>query len=41
MIILPLMTTWIWFELAMAAQSLSNNTLRKLIAELAVFICDE
>jgi len=41
MIILPLITTWIWFEVAMAVQSLSNNTLRKLVAGPTVFICDE
>jgi ATP-dependent Clp protease ATP-binding subunit ClpX len=41
MIIFPLITTWMWFELAMAVQSLSNNTLRKLVAEPTVFICDE
>jgi ATP-dependent Clp protease ATP-binding subunit ClpX len=41
MIIFPLLSTWMWFELAMAVQSLSNNTLRKLVAELAVFICDD
>lgn len=39
MIIFPLITTWMWFELAMAVQSLSNDTLRA--AEPAVFICDE
>jgi hypothetical protein len=32
MIIFPLITTWMWFEAAMAVQSLSNNTLRKLVA---------
>ena len=32
MIIFPLITTWMWFEAAMAIQSLSNNTLRKLVA---------
>jgi ATP-dependent Clp protease ATP-binding subunit ClpX len=41
MIIFPLITTWIWFEVAMAVQSLSNNTLRKLVAGPTVFICDE
>jgi ATP-dependent Clp protease ATP-binding subunit ClpX len=41
MIIFQLITTWMWFELAMAVQSLSNNTLRKLVAEPPVFICDE
>ena len=37
MIIFPLITTWMWFEAAMAVQSLSNNTLRKLIAGPTVF----
>ena len=32
MIIFPLITTWVWFEIAMAVQSLSNTTLRKLVA---------
>jgi len=41
MIIFPLITTWMWFEVAMAVQSLSNNTLRKLIAGPTVFIRDE
>ena len=41
MIIFPLVTTWMWFEAAMAVQSLSNNTLRKLVAGPTVFICDE
>jgi ATP-dependent Clp protease ATP-binding subunit ClpX len=41
MIIFPLISTWMWFELAMAVQSLSNNTLRKLIAGPTVFICEE
>jgi ATP-dependent Clp protease ATP-binding subunit ClpX len=41
MIIFPLITTWMWFEVAMAVQSLSNNTLRKLVAGPIVFICDE
>ena len=30
MILFPLMITWMWFEAAMAVQSLSNNTLRNL-----------
>ena len=38
MIIFPLITTWMWFEAAMAVQSLSNNTLRKLVAGPTVFI---
>jgi ATP-dependent Clp protease ATP-binding subunit ClpX len=29
------------FQIALAAQSLSNNTLRKLVAGPTVFICDE
>ena len=41
MIIFPLITTWIWFKVAMAVQSLSNNTLRKLVAGPTVFFCDE
>jgi ATP-dependent Clp protease ATP-binding subunit ClpX len=41
MIIFPLITTWMWFEVAMAVQSLSNNTLRKLVAEPTIVICDE
>ena len=41
MIIFPLITTRMWFEVAMAVQSLSNNTLRKLVAGPTVFICDE
>src|SRR5512142_1068817 len=41
MIIFPLLTTWMWFEAAMAVQSLSNNTFRKLVAGSTVFICDE
>ena len=41
MIIFPLITTWMWFETAMAVQSLSNNAFRKLIAGPTVFICDE
>ena len=41
MIIFPLITTWMWFEAAMAVQSLSNNTLRKLVTGLTVFTCDE
>jgi ATP-dependent Clp protease ATP-binding subunit ClpX len=41
MIIFPFITTWMWFEVAMAFQSLSNNALRKLVAGPAVFICDE
>ena len=41
MIIFPLITTWMWFEVAMAVQSLSNNTLRKLVAGPTVFIRDE
>jgi ATP-dependent Clp protease ATP-binding subunit ClpX len=41
MIIVPLISTWMWFEVAMAVQSLSNNTLRKLIAGPTVFICGE
>ena len=41
MIIFPLATTWMWFEVAMAVQSLSNNTLRKLVAGPTVFICVE
>ena len=41
MIIFPLITTWMWFEVAMAVQSLSNNTLCKLVAGPTVFICDE
>src|SRR5438477_9632117 len=41
MIMFPLVTTWMWFEAAMAVQSLSNNTLRKLAAGPTVFICDE
>jgi ATP-dependent Clp protease ATP-binding subunit ClpX len=41
MITFPLITTWMWFEAAMAVQSLSNNTLRKLVAGPTVFICDE
>jgi ATP-dependent Clp protease ATP-binding subunit ClpX len=40
MIIFPLIRTWMWFEVAMAVQSLSNNTLRKLIAGPTVFICE-
>jgi hypothetical protein len=36
MITFPLITTWMWFEAAMAVQSLSNNTLRKLVAGLTV-----
>jgi ATP-dependent Clp protease ATP-binding subunit ClpX len=27
MIIFPLITTWMWFEVAMAVQSLSNDAL--------------
>jgi len=27
MIIFPLITTWMWFEVAMAVRSLSNDTL--------------
>ena len=38
MIIFPLITTWMWFEAAMTVQSLSNNTLRKLVAGPTVFI---
>src|SRR5262245_48179637 len=41
MIAFPLVTTWMWFEAAMAVQSFSNNTLRKLVAGPAVFSCDE
>src|SRR3954454_16653844 len=41
MIMFPLVTTWMWFEAAMAVQSLSNDTLRKLVAGPTVFICDE
>jgi ATP-dependent Clp protease ATP-binding subunit ClpX len=41
MITFPLITIWMWFEAAMAVQSLSNNTLRKLVAGPTVFICDE
>jgi ATP-dependent Clp protease ATP-binding subunit ClpX len=41
MIIFPLISTWMWFEVAMAVQSLSNNTLRKLIAGPTVFICEQ
>ena len=41
MISFPLITTWMWFEAAMAVQSLSNNTLRNLVAGPTVFICDE
>ena len=41
MIIFPLITTWMWFEVAMAVQSLSSNTLRKLVAGPTVFTCDE
>jgi ATP-dependent Clp protease ATP-binding subunit ClpX len=41
MIMFPLISTWMWFEVAMAVQSLSNNTLRKLIAGPTVFICEE
>jgi hypothetical protein len=41
MIIFPLITTWMWFEVAMAVQSLSNNTLCRLVAGPTVFICDE
>ena len=41
MITFPLITTWMWFDAAMAVQSLSNNTIRKLVAGPTVFICDE
>jgi ATP-dependent Clp protease ATP-binding subunit ClpX len=41
MITFPLITTWTWFEAAMAVQSLSNYTLRKLVAGPTAFICDE
>jgi ATP-dependent Clp protease ATP-binding subunit ClpX len=41
MIIFPLVTTWMWFEAALAVQSHSNNTLRKLVAGPTDFICDE
>ena len=41
MISFPLITPWMWFEAAMTVQSLSNNTLRKLVAEPTVFIRDE
>ena len=40
MIIFPLITTWMWFEAAMTVQSLSNNTLRKLVAGPTVFIAN-
>jgi ATP-dependent Clp protease ATP-binding subunit ClpX len=30
-----------WFEAAMAVQSLSNNALRKLVAGPAIFTCDK
>jgi ATP-dependent Clp protease ATP-binding subunit ClpX len=38
MIIFPFIATWMWFEAAMAVQSLSNNALRKLVAGPTVFI---
>jgi ATP-dependent Clp protease ATP-binding subunit ClpX len=41
MIIFSLVLPWIWFEAAMAVQSLSSNTLRKLVVGPTVFICDE
>src|SRR5437763_15694141 len=41
MITFPLITTWMWFEAAMAVQSLCNNTLRRLVAGPTVFVCDE
>jgi ATP-dependent Clp protease ATP-binding subunit ClpX len=41
MIIFPLITIWMWFEVAPAVQSLSNNTIRKLVAGPTVLICDE
>jgi hypothetical protein len=41
MIIFPLITTWMWFEVAIAVQSLSNNALRKLVAGPTAFIFDE
>ncbi len=41
MIIFPLITIWMWFEAAMAVQSLSNNAFCKLVAGPTVFICDE
>ena len=41
MIIFPLITTWMWFEVAIAVQSLSNDALRKLVAGPTAFIFDE
>jgi len=41
MIIFPLITIWMWFEAAMAVQSLSNNAFCKLVAAPTVLICDE
>ena len=41
MIIFPLITIWMWFEVAIAVQSLSNNTLRKLVAGPTVFNREE
>ena len=41
MITFPLITTWMWFDAAMAVRSLSNDTIRKLVSGPTVFICDE
>src|SRR3954451_7044248 len=41
MISLPLMLPWMWFEAAMAVQSLSNGSFRNLVAGPTVFIRDE